>query len=218
MDTSTLLFVAILAGTFLVLRWIITPIPHSVPEEFNIPDPSQIQASSLGRDAATVQARSRRAGRRHVSDSMVEVVQAIAPQLTRSQIVYSLERTGNVEDTVNVYISTGTLPFPPGESGLSRPTNSSAPGDSGMLNAETPRANGSSGNGGSGSSASLAASKAPVSLLEKYKITPEIIALADENGLPLSDENGNSLHNRKVEMILKARKRLEKTLTEPALQ
>lgn len=108
MDNSTILFVVTLVAAFIVLRWLISPIPQSVPEEFNVPDParqSSGEASTSRRNRAS----------RPVTESMIDVVHAIAPQLTRLQIRRSLERTGSVEATVNEYMEIGDLPHAPEE-------------------------------------------------------------------------------------------------------
>lgn len=60
---------------------------------------------------------------RPVTDLMVEVVQTIAPQLVREQIVYDLEKTGSVEITIENYMQNHSLPFPPGyQPPVSQPT------------------------------------------------------------------------------------------------
>ncbi|VEU20051.1 DEKNAAC100632 [Brettanomyces naardenensis] len=45
---------------------------------------------------------------------MLDSVQQIAPGLTIAQIRYDLERTGDVNLTVDRYLNEGNLPFPPG--------------------------------------------------------------------------------------------------------
>jgi coupling of ubiquitin conjugation to ER degradation protein 1 len=48
---------------------------------------------------------------------MIQVVQAMAPNLTSAQIIYDLQRTGSVELTIHRYLSKGgRLPHPPRES------------------------------------------------------------------------------------------------------
>ncbi|CAN6621689.1 hypothetical protein TRVA0_008S02630 [Trichomonascus vanleenenianus] len=56
--------------------------------------------------------------RRPVTQSMIDVVQALGPNLTPEQIRYDLERTGSVETTVNRFLEHGDLPHPPHASGL----------------------------------------------------------------------------------------------------
>ncbi|KAL6942599.1 hypothetical protein ACO0QE_003782 [Hanseniaspora vineae] len=51
--------------------------------------------------------------RRAVTQDMIDVVKSIGPHLTVEQIRYDLEKTGSVEETVNTFLSTGTLPVPP---------------------------------------------------------------------------------------------------------
>lgn len=51
--------------------------------------------------------------RHHVTTSMIDTVKQVAPRLSDAQIRYDLERTGNVNETVDRYLNQGTLPFPP---------------------------------------------------------------------------------------------------------
>lgn len=50
--------------------------------------------------------------RRPVTRNMIEVVKAIAPDMSEKQIEYDLQRTGNIELTVSRYLHEGTLPAP----------------------------------------------------------------------------------------------------------
>lgn len=185
MDSSTLIFIASLAAAFLVLRWLIMPIPQSVPEEFNIPDPSR-------RNEQAARRRNNNSNR-PVSDLMIEVVQAMAPQLTLSQIRHSLEKTGSVEATVNEYMDNGDLPYPPGETPVARVPESSA---------HNVKPSGTSKN-----------------LLERYGITDS--ELQDPGYLATTGASeslkGDVLQKRRLEMIIRARKRMEKSLTENGL-
>ncbi|KAI5956378.1 CUE1 [Candida jiufengensis] len=111
MDSSTVLFVVTIVIAFIFLRWLISPIPQS--NEFNIntsaSSNNQGTSTSTNRSTTTTQRRNRR----NVTDSMIEVVQTIAPNLTVEQVRYDLENTGSVELTVNRYMELGNLPFPP---------------------------------------------------------------------------------------------------------
>lgn len=182
MDNSTILFVATLLVAFGVLRWLIAPISHSVPEEFNVEDPLRPRARNGSSDTVR--------SRRQVTDSMIEVVQSIAPQLSATQIRYSLERTGSVEATVEEYMENGNLPSPPGF--------------------QPPEVNARSDH-----SESILQGK--TNLLEKYGIPingsaekGESIASTNNWG---SDENERVqiLQKRREEMILRARKRVEQS-------
>lgn len=53
------------------------------------------------------------AQRHRVTPQMIDAVQQIGPGLTREQIEYDLQRTGNVNVTVDRYLDQGSLPFPP---------------------------------------------------------------------------------------------------------
>ncbi|KAI5964275.1 CUE1 [Candida pseudojiufengensis] len=112
MDSSTILFVATILIAFVFLRWLISPIPQST--EFNSNTSStNNQAISSGSSTSSRSNTTQRRHRRDVTDSMIEVVQTIAPSLTVEQIRYDLENTGSVEVTVNRYMELGDLPFPP---------------------------------------------------------------------------------------------------------
>ncbi|GEQ66515.1 hypothetical protein JCM33374_g178 [Metschnikowia sp. JCM 33374] len=181
MDNSTIIFIIILALALIILRWFISPIPQSVPDEFNIPDPARQSpvSSSYPRQ------------RRQVTDSMIEIVQAIGPHLSVSQIKYSLEKSGSVEATVEALMENGTLPFPPGE-------ESAEP--------STPEVNRSDGD-------SKTSSK---SLLEKYDLDAEENESTGTDAKWGKDENErvSFLHKRKAEMILRARKNMKESISE----
>lgn len=106
METSTLVFLAAIIGGFVILRWLILPIPDQIEEAAHA-----ARNQNLNRTEAPRTSRERRP----VTDSMIDVVQAIAPQLTRGQIRMDLERTGLVEATIDRFMEDGTLPIPSGE-------------------------------------------------------------------------------------------------------
>lgn len=129
MDSTTILFIVTIAVAFIFLRWMILPIPQD--SEFPLPNTgssatsstttlnsSRVSGSGSGSNSGLSTGRNtttrRRGGARPVTDSMIEVVQTIAPSLTVEQIRYDLENTGSVEVTIDKYMETGTLPFPPG--------------------------------------------------------------------------------------------------------
>lgn len=183
MDNSTIFFIASLIVAFVFLRWLISPIPQSVPDEFNI-------RTSIGRSPESTESEptpTRRRSRRQVTESMIEVVRAIAPQLTESQIRYSLERTGSVEATVDEYMENLTLPFPPGEAPVAEPEEVQhvAAGDL-------------------------------KTLLEKYLVEDcgqgENEAVDGKWGKD-ETERTNLLKKRREEMILRARRRLQLSLS-----
>lgn len=216
MDSSTVIFVATLAIAFIFLRWLIAPIPQS--NEFNIAEAagntSTGQESNNSSNASnTGNARSRR---RPVTDSMVEVVQTIAPGLTRDQIVFDLSNTGSVELTINRYMELGNLPYPPNSA---RGTNSASSNEihsqsqSQASSRSATEATMESNSSPSPSSKSIP--KKSINLLEKYNIKEEDLAVGDSTSSSWEadkSERSVSLHRRKQEMIVAARRRLEALL------
>ena len=117
MDNSTIVFIAVLGIAFIFLRWLIAPIPPQLPNELNEAlANNSANNSNRSTNSSNSTNNTNRRSRRDVSDDMIEVVQTIAPQLTRGQIRMDLERSGSVELTMERYMETGSLPFPPGES------------------------------------------------------------------------------------------------------
>lgn len=197
MDISTILFVATLAVAFIFLRWLISPIPQS--NEFNINEAvresdTRSTGSSSGASAnsntnsntnsnSNSNSNSRSRARRPVTDSMVEIVKTIAPNLTRDQIVMDLTNTGSVELTIERYMELGDLPHP--------------------LNSERTSVNNSSDTVASAGTAEPKPKPGkPVNLIEKYNID-----INEEIDTTLGDASV-SLQRKKQEMILGARKRL----------
>lgn len=109
MDSSAILFVVTLIIGFIFLRWIIPPIPET--NDFNI-DPSTLSKDGEDETTTEISTSTKRRNRREVTDSMIEVVQTIAPRLTVEQIRFDLEKTGSVEVTVDNYMEHGDLPHP----------------------------------------------------------------------------------------------------------
>lgn len=187
-----MIFIVTLVAAFAFLRWLIAPIPQSVPDEFNIPDPQRVRNNQTND-----RVRNRRA--RPVTQSMIEVVQAIGPQLSPAQIRYSLEMSGSVEATVEEYMENGTLPYPPGETPRHHGRDINAEADAELHNV------------------------APVgtlqNLLEKYGVdvsepTQETIEETVEGKWGKDEtERLQLLQKRREEMILRARRRMEKSLT-----
>ncbi|ABN66749.2 predicted protein [Scheffersomyces stipitis CBS 6054] len=195
MDSSTVIFVATLAIAFIFLRWLIAPIPQS--NEFNIAEAagntSTGQESNNSSNASnTGNARSRR---RPVTDSMVEVVQTIAPGLTRDQIVFDLSNTGSVELTINRYMELGNLPYPPNSA---RGTNSAS---SNEIHSQ--------------SQSQASSRSATEATMESNSSPKEDLAVGDSTSSSWEadkSERSVSLHRRKQEMIVAARRRLEASL------
>lgn len=195
METSTIIFIAVLAIAFIFLRWLITPIPHAVPHEVeeirrSFPQESNASTSATASASSTTNSTTNRRGNREINDLMIEVVQALGPQLTPEQIRYDLERSGSVEATVNRFLENGDLPFPPGYR---------APAPVVEQNHNIPP------------------STVSLNLLEKYGIDPEqsVIDLKEENSQSWSSdklERSSNLNKKRQEMILNARKRLAQLL------
>lgn len=174
MDSSTLVFVGTLVIAFLFLRWLILPIPPAAPYEVPVRNTAAFAPAEIANGSRN---------RREVTDSMVEVVQAIGPQLTPGQIRYDLENTGSVEATIENFMQTGTLPFPPGD-------GSHTSADTTGPDAET-----------------------ETSLIEKYKLHDKLnqeewAELDGKRWGGDKDERASLLAKRREDMILKARKRL----------
>lgn len=186
MDKSTIIFILTLLIAFIFLRWLISPIPHSVAGEFNLPDPDTTPMEDSNNRQV------RRRVTRAVNQSMIEVVQAIGPQLTISQIRYSLERTGSVEATVEEYIGQGDLPFPPDETPVRRSVEAQV--------------------------ATPSSSVPSLNLLEKYnvKVLNATAGEVDTENLEKwgrdKEERLSILQRRKENMIMRARRRMEASL------
>ena len=199
MDSSTIAFVGTALVVFVFLKWMISPIPQ--PHEFtnnsatldqdqtargsatgsntrSAREGSAPSSSSSSSSSTTTTATHQRRGRRPVTDSMIEVVQSIAPMLTVEQIRYDLENTGNVEATVNRFMELGDLPFPPGY--VAPPPPPPPQTTEHELRKE------------------ILLGKRSINLLEKYHID-----IDNPN-----TSNDNSLQQKREEMILNARRRL----------
>ncbi|CAK7903131.1 coupling of ubiquitin conjugation to ER degradation protein 1 [[Candida] anglica] len=191
MDTSTLIFIGTLLVAFVVMRWLISPVPQAI--ESDLPG----VATTGSRSTRTPTSRSPRP----ISDSMIEVVQSIGPQLSVGQIRMDLERSGSVEATIERFMETGGLPFPPGESAQQQQQQQA-------------RTNSSNSNGGSKIESE--------NLIEKFGLSDKVKQNADNNEEEEEEvsnkwgsnkqERSSNLAKRREEMILKARKRLESQL------
>lgn len=182
MDSSTILFVGTLAVAFIFLRWLISPIPQSTKFNINEAVRESRSTGSSTSTSATSNSSSGTRARRPVTDSMVEIVKTIAPNLTREQIVMDLTNTGSVELTIERYMELGDLPHPPNvERTVDTPSEPVAATSSSELKSKSGKS---------------------VNLIEKYNID-----INEEIDTTLDDLSVN-LHRRKQEMILGARKRL----------
>lgn len=178
MDKSTAVFLATVVAVFLILRWLIAPIPDQLEEA------AAAQANAADGRRRTRNPAAPSEGRRPVTDSMVDVVLAIAPQLTPGQIRMDLERSGLVEATIDRFMEEGTLPMPPGEAAPpAQPALHAAPKlqPSGLIN-----------------------------LIERYDLQSKI---DQEIPVPASGDKPSLVATRREEMILRARRRLAAQLT-----
>lgn len=201
MDSSTITFIATLVIAFVFLRWFISSDEEdeaTIQSTATSTSSSQSQAQSSQHDAEEQSTRQERL-RRPVTNSMIEVVQQLAPHLTVGQIKLDLQRTGSVQETVDRFLSEGTLPFPEGEGpNASRAANTAQDSRNQVDNIK------------------------PENLLKKYGIdeskSEESTAAASgsstkEKGWSDSAEDrASTLQQKKVDMIVKARKRLESQL------
>ncbi|KAK6459858.1 hypothetical protein DFJ63DRAFT_52247 [Scheffersomyces coipomensis] len=191
MDSSTIIFIATLAVAFVFLRWLITPIPNSHELERSVNQYQQHQEQEPIRR------------RRQVTDSMIEVVQAIAPTLTRDQIIMDLNQTGSVELTIDRYMELGGLPLPPSSSANTATTTSPVANDS----ATTTSNNVSTGNASTTQKKPNNVKKSSISLLEKYNIDPDSASTSS-----FSNKSDLTLQERKVKMVLEARSRYQESV------
>lgn len=197
MESSTILFIVTLVTLFIFLRWLITPIPQEVPYEVE-----QITSQNQSRPVPTNNHVRFNSGNstndtrstsniREITPSMIEIVQAIGPQLTESQIRLDLQRSGSVEATVNNYMENGNLPFPEGESAPQpQPVDSH----------------------------NIPPSTVSLNLLEKYGLTEdEAVEGTPEETKgkwgASKEERSTFLEKKRKEMILNARKRLASQLS-----
>ncbi|KAK6197392.1 uncharacterized protein RJT21DRAFT_56508 [Scheffersomyces amazonensis] len=201
MDSSTIIFIATLAIAFVFLKWLITPIPSSHELEQSVNQYQQQQQNQQVQQNQQGQQGQPQRRRRQVTDSMIEVVQAIAPTLTREQIIMDLNNTGSVEVTIERYMELGGLPLPPStgtSTGISDITNiNEASRTSGTTNEPViqPRNEASK-------------SKSSINLLEKYDIK------VDQDTASLANKEFSELtfQERRARMILDARSRYEQSL------
>lgn len=157
--------------------------------------------------------------RRTVTQDMIDVVKAMAPDLAPEQIEYDLQRTGNIELTVERYLNTGTLPYPPNYN-IRSATLSSNP----STLASSSSANSGLGSGSRSASSSKSQSQSQSqSLLDKYNLHDKLDTFDDSTLDPKNpyktekikwsgnaEDRQNSLKKQREIMILRARKNLEK--------
>ncbi|CEP22547.1 unnamed protein product [Cyberlindnera jadinii] len=199
-DNTTITFVVTLVVAFVFLRWFVNS------EESEVISPlDQLDVASGDTDATGRANHDAHPIRRAVTTDMVEVVQSIAPHLSVEQIQYDLQRTGSVQETVERVLSEGTLPYPPGY------TQRSA--SSGATRNDTHEANGDRRN--------KVDNIKSENLLKKYNV--DEMSSSDSSSVEKKtvkaqwsdspDVRAKTLQEKKAEMILKARKRLQAQLS-----
>lgn len=187
MDNTTVLFILALVVVFLFLRWLISPIPHT--DEFSVDTGAARSTSTASGSTLQLGSGTATRNRRPVTESMIEIVQAIAPTLTREQIEYDLGRSGLIEQTIENYMESGGLPVPPASHGATP----LAPRDDTPASVLT--------------RSELKSAKQPskdINLIDRFDV--DVTATAESIS---SDASGASLKSRKQKMILEARNRLK---------
>ncbi|ODQ82283.1 hypothetical protein BABINDRAFT_169674 [Babjeviella inositovora NRRL Y-12698] len=194
MDNSTVTFILTLVVAFIFLRWFISPdLPQqsvkkgavkakkakrtkAVNEE-GVEEESSDEEFDIHSPMNNVKARA-------VSSSMIEVVQTLAPQLTEAQIRWDLENNGgSVSLTVDKFMETGSLPFPP---------------DTAPQAATASR----SGDEVAGDGANVA-KRSGLEKAKSEELTPSTTGWSDDK-----QERSKLLQKKREEMVDKARKRL----------
>ncbi|KAK9449041.1 uncharacterized protein V1518DRAFT_427480 [Limtongia smithiae] len=205
-SAATTLIACVVLGFFLV-RWLIAPSASSdtrTPSSASSSSSSSSSTSSASSPSlATPPASSMFRRRRPVTDDMVDVILAIAPQLSVAQIRHDLEQTGNVEITIERILAEGTLPMPPGVAPRPPPPQLS--------------------------SSSTAQSKQYPDLIKRYKLEDRVAEDGNSTILPTTpstpvsvaspadkvkwsqsrEERQTMLRKQREDMILKARRKLE---------
>lgn len=201
MDSTTVTFVLALVVAFIFLRWFVN---SEEEPDFHGPTPTR-NASTTGAAAAADSgdddddddsAHIRAQPRRQVTTDMVDVVKQLAPHVSEAQIRHDLLRSGSVEATVDRILSEGTLPFPPGyTASTATSTTTTATTNSDTRNKSKIQ---------------------PENLMEKYGVDDKANATGTEKKMQWSenaDERAKTLQEKKAEMILRARRRLEAQLS-----
>lgn len=119
MDSSTVTFLLVVAAAFIVIKWFAGAQPVAR-------NPAAHTSTNGNSTINRTPQPTRNNRRRVVTQDMIEVVQALGPNLTQEQIRYDLERTGSVEQTVERFLSEGTLPYPPGSEPQQATTNNTS--------------------------------------------------------------------------------------------
>ncbi|ODV85156.1 hypothetical protein CANARDRAFT_28454 [[Candida] arabinofermentans NRRL YB-2248] len=177
MDSSTLSLIAAIIIAFIFLSWLLNP------ENGSTTSPAAVSDS----------AGNSRRRRRVVTQEMIDSVSQIAIDCSVDQIRYDLERTGDVNETVDRYLSEHTLPNRPG---LPLSSASSSTGAISNSRAGTGAA--------SGSSRGTATSKSD-NTSSKATAGKKSLGAFEGSGF----YGGLTFEEKKRELIMKARARIE---------
>lgn len=157
-----------------------------------------------------------------VNSEHVHLVKTVFPHLESSAIAYDLQKTKNVDATIENALRGQPLPLPPRNSSLYARFPLSAGAGASSHSGETTPSHEVTSNVSSGSSASSLASNEHRSLIETYNLSSRISSsdnsssstgneeVRNRSKLPSSKKEREELfRKRKEEMILAARKRME---------
>lgn len=175
---------------FLMIRLLFVPNTH--------PSASRLQGSNSTSSSSISSSQRSRVRRRNanVSEDMISSVQNIAPTLHREQIIYSLQETGSVQETVDRYLAAREFPFPPGYTPTNDPMNNNTNDGS---------------NNPDGDKRKISHIR-PDNLLEKFNIDIN----EDWDTKDVADMD---IYEKKQYMIWRARKKMEKKLElDPSLR
>lgn len=195
MDQSTLTFLVTIVIGFVLVKWFTQTDQHPSAQALAGGQASTSNSASNSgsrgpHQAASTRHRSTRR-RRAVTPDMVEVVHSLAPHLHEEQIRYSLQQTGSVEGTVEIFLRGDDFPFPPG---MRPPATAQEPGE---VDSNDPRKRDNI---------------KPDNLLSKFNVNPG-------DDLSVKDFEGLDLEERKRFLVWQARKNMEKKLeTDTVLQ
>ncbi|KAH3678299.1 hypothetical protein WICPIJ_008849 [Wickerhamomyces pijperi] len=182
MDSSTLIFVSALFVLFIFLKWFISSEDEENQSISNASASTTNGTTTLPHQQLQQQQQPRL--RRDVTTDMIEVVQSLAPHLHVEQIKYDLQKTGSVQITVDRILAGDSLPFPPNYRPPPVTTNSNPVPNN--IKAEN--------------------------LMKKYGVDEFAstgLEKPENKWLDSADKREKNLLDKKKEMILKARKRLE---------
>lgn len=202
-DSSSIAFIAALIAIFFILKWLLNTTESRRNNSNSSANANNNNSSQRQRQQVRDLPIRQRDYRRTVDNSMIEVVQAMAPNLTVEQIRFDLERTGSVETTVDRYLAQGDLPFPPNSSGQSNNNASN---------------NNNSNSGNTSGAAKRSSTGKQGSLVSRYGVPEnedearEILGkkpVEKPKWSQSKEERQQQLKRQQQEMVLKARQRFK---------